>query len=1115
MSGPRRRETIFAAAVLLLAAWRPALAIRANVESSRDVQRFHLQSLFPVHKPAEYGSLRTFNSFNQARQWKWRARFSARNGVLSALVGGHAAPVSGGPRRAAFEFLSQNAAMLGVDPDSLVLTKEVSAAGVAHLLFSQTYQGLPVEFAQVKMDVDSKGSVFNYHSSYEPSLNLGAAPSVPEFRAAQIAVADAGGNAKASAGALVVWPNRQTGGDNLAWRVLVQSPSAAWRYYIDANTGNILFRYDDYQSVTEGGTISGLVYAIDPSSTPASVQPFAHERVCAGSSANCTTTDASGAYSGLAGPAEVFTTLQGSYVSVANFQGPNAHYENNGASWQIVSTPLSSAHPYAPYSISFATINVSALAPNAVEFLPVFSELNVGIYSNQGFSSSGSGGEASGILQDDQLTAFDSFGNPISDYVGTYSASFKGAMGVGQKMVLELNAAGGGSGGYGFDVATSSCLVLSNPNSSGASDNLTWWPSSYTYNGMHSEISLYYQLNEMHDYFANTMAALGATGITLKPTTALALVNNLTDAFYDPTHDDMFFGDSLDSLPSDMFADDATVPHHEYTHYVVQKIWNIQNFGQAGAISEANADYWSASSLGDPNIAAYVLQQLGYGYTPLRELDDNSTQWGNCPGSASCVSCSEGPHCDVLTSGSSNDWTGEIHTDSLFLSQALWDIRRHLLGASAASGVGCANQMEFTALLSYPESFGEFQDALDAAAQNYGSVSASLPACAAAGVSAGNLQGYVDNAFAAHGISGLSAGQGFESAVDVSTTPTVQGSIATAGQTNFYTFGAGPGLVGITLTLPASPDGQGYYSAYGITLFDRDHDVVADVQPTLNGVGTGFAGGVQVCSSQDCTTTQQQVVLSYTNPSANHFYVRIAASPTGNNSNSGVNNSQPYTLMVSYSAAGALNSQIINASYDNDVISFDVATPVSGSTPTYSFAYAQLRDQGQNIMAETQTNENPSYLAVISTADASGAMSGKLQIQPGFAARYPAVGSVSVEIFGTDSLNDTVSFGLSDALNLAGNTTDMQAWNNVFDPLQGQKTTVKYQLQSPGHVSLKLYTLSGTLVETLLDSDEPAGQGSVDWYGKNLRGSTVASGVYLLHINGPGISKTQKIVVVK
>jgi flagellar hook assembly protein FlgD len=109
----------------------------------------------------------------------------------------------------------------------------------------------------------------------------------------------------------------------------------------------------------------------------------------------------------------------------------------------------------------------------------------------------------------------------------------------------------------------------------------------------------------------------------------------------------------------------------------------------------------------------------------------------------------------------------------------------------------------------------------------------------------------------------------------------------------------------------------------------------------------------------------------------------------------------------------------------------------------------------------------------------------------------------------------TISLGLSQALNLSTNRSHLSAWNNVFNPLKGQKATIKYEIQSAGHVTIKLYTLSGTLISTLLDGDFSAGKGSVDWDGRNLISNTVASGIYLVHMKGPGISKTQKIAVVK
>ena len=91
----------------------------------------------------------------------------------------------------------------------------------------------------------------------------------------------------------------------------------------------------------------------------------------------------------------------------------------------------------------------------------------------------------------------------------------------------------------------------------------------------------------------------------------------------------------------------------------------------------------------------------------------------------------------------------------------------------------------------------------------------------------------------------------------------------------------------------------------------------------------------------------------------------------------------------------------------------------------------------------------------------------------------------------------------------------LTAYNNIFNPAKGQKATLKYEVQSPGHLTIRLYTLNGSLVATIFDGPVPAGKGSVDWFGSNAAGHRVASGIYLVNMSGPGFSKTQKIVVVK
>ena len=191
-------------------------------------------------------------------------------------------------------------------------------------------------------------------------------------------------------------------------------------------------------------------------------------------------------------------------------------------------------------------------------------------------------------------------------------------------------------------------------------------------------------------------------------------------------------------------------------------------------------------------------------------------------------------------------------------------------------------------------------------------------------------------------------------------------------------------------------------------------------------------------------------------------------------------------------------------------------------------ASAQLRDHTfaplANTLVTPRTPPLPaepagSFLTFLSSGNAYGHITGSVKLAPGFAARYPASGTVYLEIFGFNvrsaTSTATSSLGMSNPLNLTANSVELTAYNNVFNPARGDKTTVKYATLSAGRIVIKLYTVTGTYVATLLDADMPAGRGSLDWGGQNASGSVVASGVYILRIDAPGIHKTQKIAIIK
>lgn len=74
------------------------------------------------------------------------------------------------------------------------------------------------------------------------------------------------------------------------------------------------------------------------------------------------------------------------------------------------------------------------------------------------------------------------------------------------------------------------------------------------------------------------------------------------------------------------------------------------------------------------------------------------------------------------------------------------------------------------------------------------------------------------------------------------------------------------------------------------------------------------------------------------------------------------------------------------------------------------------------------------------------------------------------------------------------------------------KTSIKYQLQKPGLVRLKIYNLSGQLVRTLVDEIEPSGQYQVTW---NAKAEKVTNGLYFYCLEFEGRKSVKRMTFVK
>lgn len=97
----------------------------------------------------------------------------------------------------------------------------------------------------------------------------------------------------------------------------------------------------------------------------------------------------------------------------------------------------------------------------------------------------------------------------------------------------------------------------------------------------------------------------------------------------------------------------------------------------------------------------------------------------------------------------------------------------------------------------------------------------------------------------------------------------------------------------------------------------------------------------------------------------------------------------------------------------------------------------------------------------------------------------------------------------------ADSKDELKLINNVFKPGKNEKVTIQYSVVNSGKVSIKLYTVDGILIKTLVDEDKSTGSYSIDWNGNNNGGDMISSGIYLIHIEGNGFKETKKICVIK
>lgn len=77
------------------------------------------------------------------------------------------------------------------------------------------------------------------------------------------------------------------------------------------------------------------------------------------------------------------------------------------------------------------------------------------------------------------------------------------------------------------------------------------------------------------------------------------------------------------------------------------------------------------------------------------------------------------------------------------------------------------------------------------------------------------------------------------------------------------------------------------------------------------------------------------------------------------------------------------------------------------------------------------------------------------------------------------------------------------------------RAVLRFELASPGHVTLALFAPGGARVRRLLDGDRAAGAHAAEWDGRDDLGRRVAPGIYLCRLVAGGEAGVQRVLLIR
>jgi hypothetical protein len=86
-----------------------------------------------------------------------------------------------------------------------------------------------------------------------------------------------------------------------------------------------------------------------------------------------------------------------------------------------------------------------------------------------------------------------------------------------------------------------------------------------------------------------------------------------------------------------------------------------------------------------------------------------------------------------------------------------------------------------------------------------------------------------------------------------------------------------------------------------------------------------------------------------------------------------------------------------------------------------------------------------------------------------------------------------------------------QNYPNPFNP----ETRIRFELPARGRAQLRIYSVKGQVIRTLIEKDMAAGPHSIRWDGRDDLGQSVASGVYFYSLSTPSVKESRKMILLR